>query len=290
MSKKGLFIGLTTLDIQYFVNEHPVANTKVKANRPVIAAGGPAANAAIAFAFLGGDAHFLTAIGSNDFSGYLKNDLTQHQVKVIDVAANSTFHPIVATIITNTSNSDRTIVTHHPEKDVVASFNFEIPDLNGFDFVFTDSFYPEIALPILRKAREKNLPVIFDGGSWKPQMDDLLPLVDIAICSNNFKPPGKDTIDEIFNFIGKIGVKHIAISRGEKSIVSNSGEIKIEKVEAIDSLGAGDILHGTFCFFISKGISFNEALKSASSVATFSTLFKGTREWMVKWNEKMIIL
>lgn len=290
MSKKGLFIGLTTLDIQYFVNEHPLANTKIKTNRPVTAAGGPAANAAIAFAFLGGEAHFITAIGCNDFSGFLNNDLAQHQVMVIDVAADSEFHPIVATIITNTANSDRTIVTHHPEKDVVASFSHKIPDLNGFDFVFTDSFYPEIALPILQTAREKNLPVIFDGGSWKPQMADLLPLVDVAICSNNFYPPGIDTIVEIFNSIGKIGVKHIAISRGEKNIVSNSGEIEIEKVEAIDSLGAGDILHGAFCYFFVEEGDFNTALKKASVVASFSTLFKGTREWMVKWNDKMMFL
>jgi sugar/nucleoside kinase (ribokinase family) len=285
MGNKGLFIGLSTLDIQYFVSEHPVANTKIKANRPVIAAGGPAANAAIAYAFLGGDAYFLTAIGSNYFSDFLKNDFAKHQVKLIDVAADSVFDPIVATIITNTCNSDRTIVTHHPEKEVLSSLVTSFPDLDTFDFVFTDGFYPEISLPILQSARERQIPVIFDGGSWKPQMADLLLFVDIAICSNNFKPPGQDSITEIFKFIEKNGVKHFAISRGQDSIVSSSGEIAIDKIQAIDSLGAGDILHGAFCYFFMEDKNFYLALRKASVLASFSTLYKGTREWMEKWKK-----
>jgi sugar/nucleoside kinase (ribokinase family) len=278
MIKKGLFIGLTTLDIQYFVNENPPYNTKIKTDTPVCAAGGPAANAAIAFARLGGQPDFLTCMGKNHFRNFLVNDFTDNGVTLIDLLQNENYNPIISTVVTNVSNSHRTIFTHHPEA-LSLSHSVDI-ELDRYAFVFTDGFYPEVAVPFCNEARKKGITVIFDGGSWKPQLPEILPLVDIAICSYNYHPPGCDSLESIFDFTLGQGVKHVAITRGEENIVFPGGEIKIEKVGAIDSLGAGDVLHGAFCWYMQQNIPFEKALKKASEVATFSTLYKGTRKWL----------
>ena len=52
MKHRALFVGLTTIDIQYFVNEFPASNRKIKTNPPDLFVGGPATNAAVAFAKL----------------------------------------------------------------------------------------------------------------------------------------------------------------------------------------------------------------------------------------------
>ena len=57
MKKNGLFLGLTTIDIQYFVDSFPASNVKVKTHPPEIMVGGPATNAAVAFAHLNGAVH-----------------------------------------------------------------------------------------------------------------------------------------------------------------------------------------------------------------------------------------
>jgi sugar/nucleoside kinase (ribokinase family) len=286
MNIKGLFIGLTTLDIQYFVTEHPQANTKIKAEPPVIAAGGPAANAAVAFAFLGGKAQFITCIGQNDFSGFLKSNLEEHNIRVSDAMESMVFRPIAATVITNTTNSDRTIVTHHPEPGIAENTSLSEIDFIEYDFVFSDGFYPEIALPIMKSASKKNIPVIFDGGSWKPQMPELLPFVDIAIFSNNFRPKGCNSYAQIFSYIKEMGIKHAAISRGDKPILTSDGTIDVEQLKAVDSLAAGDFLHGAFCYYYFESLDFTKALKKASNLASFTTLYKGSREWMKKWRVK----
>ncbi|MBN1927428.1 MAG: hypothetical protein JW798_16460, partial [Prolixibacteraceae bacterium] len=158
------------------------------------------------------------------------------------------------------------------------------PDVYGF--VFIDGFYPEIAMPILQQARAKGIEVVFDGGSWKPHLPDILPFVDYAICSDNFHPPGCDTYQKIFDYILDQGVKEVAITRGEDNILTPEGEVGIDKVIAVDSLGAGDILHGAFCWYMLKNNSFLQAITNASKVATFSTIYKGTRRWMDKMNFK----
>ena len=47
---KGLFLGLSTADIVYYLPHHPLNNQKLKAERQMSFAGGPATNAAVAFA------------------------------------------------------------------------------------------------------------------------------------------------------------------------------------------------------------------------------------------------
>lgn len=276
--KKALFIGLTTIDIQYFVDKYPEPNTKVKANSPVITAGGPAANAAIAYTYLGGNADFLTCIGQNSFHGLLYTEFDQNNVNIIDFFKCQPFQPIIATVITTTNNGDRTILTHHPDP-VENHDKLKLIDLSSYSFVFIDGFYPELAYPVCKHAKNKGLPIIFDGGSWKPQMVNLLPLVDIAICSANYCPPGCKSIDEIISYLKMLGVNKVAISRGAKSIVTEKSEIHVKQVAAIDSLGAGDILHGAFCWYYQFS-DFENALIKAAKIATFSTLTKGTRKWM----------
>ena len=50
----GIFVGLTTLDVVQFVDGMPSSNRKTTARESWLAAGGPAAVAAVAFSALGG--------------------------------------------------------------------------------------------------------------------------------------------------------------------------------------------------------------------------------------------
>ena len=53
---RGYFVGLTTMDYVFYVNSHPQKNSKVKTNHFTRLVGGPAANAAITYSLLGGNA------------------------------------------------------------------------------------------------------------------------------------------------------------------------------------------------------------------------------------------
>ena len=52
-SIKGLFVGLCTRDIVYYIDEFPQCNHKIKTEEFATYIGGPATNAAITFAVLG---------------------------------------------------------------------------------------------------------------------------------------------------------------------------------------------------------------------------------------------
>jgi len=111
----GLFAGLTTIDIQYFVDSFPAPNNKVKTAPPEILVGGPATNAAVAFAYLNRRASLATAIGDNPFSGFIQNDFTETAIQHTDLVHNRKLNPVMATVVTSKDNGNRNIFTHHPE-------------------------------------------------------------------------------------------------------------------------------------------------------------------------------
>jgi len=275
---------LTVADIQYFANHSPIANQKLAATEMLVCAGGPATNAAVAFSALNGEADLLTCLGNNPFSELISNDLTKQNISIIDTMQGQPFNIGVSSVITNIGNGDRTIITKHPDQLNQAILTNNAIDISHYEIVLTDGFYPEISAPIIKQAKEAGIPVVFDGGSWKPHLTEVLPFVDIAICSEHFCPPGIKEISQIFRFLHRLGASKAAITRGEKSILwseSNvQGEVMVCPVEAIDTLGAGDIFHGAFTYFYCNGDPFCSSLEKASSVAAFSLKHKGTRQWI----------
>src|SRR5947207_14898260 len=79
MELRGLFVGLTTIDIQYLVDTFPASNSKTVAGTFAMSVGGPATNAAIAFAHLGRKSHLNSAIGQNQFTPFNESQLHQYQ-------------------------------------------------------------------------------------------------------------------------------------------------------------------------------------------------------------------
>jgi len=292
MNKKVIFCGLTTVDIQYFVDSFPASNQKIKTDPPTIVVGGPAANAAITYSFLGGKGLFVTGIGINHFSKFITSDFEQNHVEIVDMSADEEFAPIIASIVTNQNNSERAIISHFPQPLRVNENQIQTMDFSESGMVLIDGFYPEVTLLVCEKAMENNIPVVLDGGSWKPNTNELLRFVEIALCSEDFLPPGCNNSSDVIEYLESKGIRKIAITRGNKDvIISHNGErksIPVKSIEAIDSLGAGDVFHGAFAWFYSENNCFEYAIERAAITASFSTMYKGTRDWMRNYSADLL--
>ena len=147
--------------------------------------------------------------------------------------------------------------------------------------VLSDGHLPELALPVLRRAREAGVPTVLDGGSWKPWTPELLPWIDMAVASNRFRPP--EASDDVMGFL-RARVGAVAITNGPNPIRwsagAASGEIRPPQIQAIDTLGAGDIFHGAFCHALALGGDFAASLAAASEVAARSCASYGPRQWI----------
>ncbi|MFJ2901726.1 PfkB family carbohydrate kinase [Streptomyces sp. NPDC087212] len=285
----GLFVGLCTLDVIQLVDHVPGDDEKLTARQQVVAAGGPAAGAAVVFAHLGGAATLLTAIGAHPLGVAATADLTGLGVRVVDLAADAAGPPAVSSVLVTEATGARAVAS----TDATAHRLAPPADLGRLvaacDLVELDGHHGALAVAAARTARETGRTTLLDGGSWKDGTDALLPFVDAAVCSAAFRPPGTRTPADTLRFLRARGVSWAAVSRGGASLMwagpDGDGTVEVPPVPVTDTLGAGDVLHGALAHLLaSRGeltqAGFVEALRGAAAVASRACASFGTRAWM----------
>ncbi len=283
MQRNGLFVGMVTLDLVYLSAKLPGNNQKVVASDYTVAAGGPATNAAVTFSYLGNKSTILGVVGIHPITHLIRDDLESHGVAIADLDPTTTQPPPVSSIIVTQSTGDRAVISLNATKIQISSHQLPAEIDSGVDVVLIDGHQMTAGCAIAQLAKHNNIPVVIDGGSWKPGFEKILPFVDYAICSANFYPPGCSTSEEVIAYLAGVGIPHIAITQGEKPIQyfnrGVSGQIVVPQINAIDTMGAGDVFHGAFCHYILRQ-NFTDALEAATKIASHSCQFFGTRQWM----------
>ncbi|WP_246204169.1 PfkB family carbohydrate kinase [Streptomyces tailanensis] len=285
----GLFVGLCTLDVIQLVDRVPGPDEKLTAREQVVAAGGPAANAAATFAHLGGAATLLTAIGSHPLGVAVAADLDGLGVIVADLAADSVEPPAVSSVLVTASSGDRAVASTNATRYRLAPPDDLDAWVAACDIVEFDGHHMELAVAAARAARAIGRRTVLDGGSWKTGTEKLLTSIDVAVCSDDFHPPGTTTATDTLRFLRDHGVGWSAVSRGGRPIVwagpDSGGTVDVPAVRVADTLGAGDVLHGALAHHLAlqgdlTSQGFIEALRGAAAVASQACASFGTRAWM----------
>jgi sugar/nucleoside kinase (ribokinase family) len=190
---------------------------------------------------------------------------------------------VVASIIVDLSSGDRSVVYSNTDVRKLRPDGINESLLDDADILMVDGFYLPQALQLAELARMMLIPTVLDGGSWKEGMDELLPLIDFAVCSSDFHPPGCNDPDTVIARLEAHGISNIAITRGGQPVIALSkgerAEIPVMKIKPLDTLGAGDIFHGAFCHYVLEQ-DFLTSLTRAAEVASMSCTSLGTRAWI----------
>ncbi len=283
MARNGLFIGMVTLDLVYLTAKLPDPNQKIVASDYSVAAGGPATNAAVTFSYLGNQATIMGVVGTHPITHLIRGDLETQGVAIADLDPTTTQPPPVASIIVTQSTGDRAVISLTAPKTPISP-NQLLAELDSkLDIVLIDGHQMAAGYAIAQSAKVNNIPVVIDGGSWKPGFEEVLPFVDYALCSANFYPPGCNSCEDVIAYLTAAGIPHIAITQGENPIQylthGVSGQLPVSQINAIDTMGAGDVFHGAFCHYILQE-NFIDALTAAAKIASYSCQFFGSRRWM----------
>jgi len=280
---QGIFVGLATMDIVYEVDEFPKINKKVTAQSQSLVAGGPATNAAITFAHLGGKAALVTAVGQNIIAEAVRQELRKYSIDPIDLNPEFEEAPALSSVFVD-RHGNRNVVSANATRFPPSRIEIDRRLLEKANIVLVDGHLMQACQAWAAAARERGTPVVLDGGSWKDGTEELLKNVETAICSADFLPPGCESSADAIEYLKSRGVRNIAITNGAEPVhfmtENSSGTFPVPQVEAVDTLGAGDIFHGAYCFFAAAGRGFAESLKEAARIAAESCRYRGTREWM----------
>jgi sugar/nucleoside kinase (ribokinase family) len=286
---QAIFAGLATLDVIQLVERLPLPDEKVAALAFALAAGGPAANAAIAFAACGGAPGLVTALPEHPLTDTVTDDLEAHGVRV-ERAGGYSGPPITASIMVTRATGARAVVspTISATDEPIAAAS--MCGLEGMGAVLVDGYFRSLSLPLAFAARARGIPVVLDAGSFKPYTDEVLAAIDVAVVSDDFAPRGTGgKPDAVLAYLGERGVKVSVITRGARPIVwragNASGEVEVQGLDkVVDTLGAGDFFHGALTYRIADlGLDvarLPDDLSFAADVAARSLGSFGTRAWL----------
>jgi len=249
----GLFVGLSTLDIVYRVAAPPGPDEKVQATGQELAAGGPVANAAVTFAALGGAPTLVTPLGRHVLARHAAAELVSRGVTVLNAAPDRVEPPALSSAYVVEATGERSVVSVNAagaDPDAPAGL---AATAAGAPIVLLDGQHPRLALAAATAARSAGRVVVLDGGSWKPALPDLLPLLDVAACSAAFRVPGTGSVQEsVAALRDGYGVPAVAVTAGPAPVrwwyAGAAGEVPVPTVTARDTLGAGDAFHGALAW------------------------------------------
>jgi sugar/nucleoside kinase (ribokinase family) len=290
--------GLVTLDVVQVVDAVPGANQKVVADGLEVRFGGPAANAAATAVALGVPTRLVTAIGAGSVADLVRVGLGAAGVEVVDLAAGTTATPPVSTVLVTRATGERAVVsvngTGTPDLAAAADAALGEPAgegpaagvLAGATAVLVDGHHLGAAVPLAAAARAAGVPVVLDGGSWKPGLGDLLAHVDHAVLSADFRLPdgGPDPLADVLR---RWPVGSAARSAGGDPLRwalhdGTAGEVAVAVVppaEVVDTLGAGDVLHGALAAELARGAGIVDALRAGTRRASESVRHPGALGW-----------
>jgi sugar/nucleoside kinase (ribokinase family) len=280
-------VGLLTLDVTHVVQRLPTADEKVLGLGQTLAVGGPATNAAATAAALGARAHLIAPYGRSAVSGIVARLLSAAGVTWHDAAPGVTNHAPLSTVLVDAATGHRAVVSGGAPRlpdDAGQLEGLLVRLVEGADAVLVDGHAVAFGLAAAREASRHGIPVLFDGGSHKPGTDELLPLVDLAILSADFRAPGGG---DPLHWVLERGARYAAQSRGAGPVRFVVGEVEHEvavpPVTVVDTVGAGDVLHGAAAYEAARnGLSdstIRMILESAVRVASRSCAHPGALGW-----------
>lgn len=273
---RGLFVGLATLDVVHRVSAAPRSNEKVVALSSYLTPGGPATNAALTFAALGGRATLLTVLGTGSAADAVRAWLETAGVEVIDAAAAGyELSPASAFVVESTG--ERSVIGSGHRPDVIP------PDVRALveavDVVLVDGHHPPLAVATADAAAERGRPVIVDMGSDKPVYAAIRQWSSDVICSADYRAPDGSSPAAML----ALGPGLVAVSHGPDPLewwtATAHGMVAVPSVDVVDTLGAGDALHGAYAYGLAVGLPRPDALVLAVGVAARRVTIAGTPGW-----------
>ncbi|GAA4977287.1 PfkB family carbohydrate kinase [Actinoplanes utahensis] len=293
-----LFVGLATVDVVQRVARFPGIDEKVQSASVEVAAGGPAANAAVTAAALGAEVTLISAVGSHPLGELVRADLAAHGVTLIDADPRSPEPPPVSAVTVLAATGERTIVSRNAGNRAVAVPPGGLPDA---DLTLVDGHHPALAVAAARSARR----LLVDAGSWRPVFTDVFPYAEVVACSGDFRhpacspaaagdddpaPAGDDDTgtggDDDAATAAAVAAPHVVITHGPEpvrwfSAPDATGRVPVPSVAAVDTAGAGDAFHGALAVALARGdLDLPAAIAFASRVAAIRVSHAGPRSWL----------
>jgi sulfofructose kinase len=271
---KVLCVGIAVVDFVFRYHALPQRPGKHIAQSMRAVVGGMATNAAVAAEKLGGKAALMSRVGEDANGAFALAELECHGLDLSAVEHVGDV-PTSLSAVAIDDNGERMLFNHQDRRLLLEAAAPDEGAYRRFDAVLDDTRWPAAGVAGLRLAAERGVPGIAD--------------IDHAIEPNWLVPTLGQASHVVFsrdglaNCLGSDGLEaglaearrlapgRLAVTLGGEGVIWQDGatlrHLPAFKVDAVDTLGAGDVFHGALALALAEGRPWEEALRFASAAA-----------------------
>ncbi len=296
-----LIIGSSNMDLNIYIQRLPKPGETVTGGKFEQFLGGKGANQAVASVRSGANTIFIGKIGTDSFGDQMLSRLTEEGIDM-DHVIRDPFHSSGVAFILIDKNGENLISVapganfHLTKSDIIK--NAEIIR-NAKVLVVQMEIPVETIEEIFQIASEGDVYKVLNPAPLKPIPIGVFKNIDILIPNegelfrlhsslgfSNLTSEVKENIIQASKDITKLGVKIVITTLGSKGSIIYDGEkdkiteIPAFKVNAIDTVGAGDCFNGVLANQICQGKSIVDAVIYATAAASIAVTRKGAQESM----------
>lgn len=275
------FLGQCAHDIIYPIDEPILENQKYRCYEKQECAGGPACNAALLCGSWnqetagGSTCVMISRVGADSYGQEILTALKDRGVDPSFVAV-SRGNTALSSIAVNRRSGTRTIFN----APMAAEQSLLPLPQERADYLYSDGH--EIGTMSMLMDRNPQSVSVLDAGTWRPELQAILPRISYLICSGDFAYqftglyPQEDTVRRIFDQLAGLCPGQIAVTAGSDGLYFQAENSLFHMgayaVPSIDTTGAGDIFHGAFLWELTRGVPYRNCLAVAAAAAALSTM------------------
>jgi sugar/nucleoside kinase (ribokinase family) len=269
-----LCAGIAVQDLLFKVDKFPPPGGKTMTHDFLTVCGGCAVNAAIAVARLGGRAHYSGPLGdetdgpSNQLAAAMRREGidTAGVVRVKGAAL-----PVSGIMID--AAGERIIVTYRDSRIEAALPPDPGALLSGVTLLLADNRFPDFVRPICEAARARGIPVVLDADRPTVEDDPLFGIPTHVVFSSEClrETTGESDLGAALMRMAPRTRAFVAVSDGPNPVLyiadGKLRSLPVFKVDAVDTLAAGDVFHAGFALALAEGADEVSALRFGAAAA-----------------------
>lgn len=275
-----LCVGALAMDTIFRLDHLPTAPGKIIPRDAVEVAEGMAAAQATTIARLGGEAALWASIGDDAIGERLVSQIAGEGVDCSLIRRIAGAPSGFASILMEASGNTIIVPRYDP---ALTSTPDTVPSLAGFDAVMVDVRWPAAARLALIAAREAGIFGILDADmAPRDLLEDLVPLASHVVASESAAQllTGAESPKAAAAALGDSQQAFVAVTAGAEGCWwLDEGQVRhtpAPRIDAVDTLAAGDVFHGAFALGLTEGWAMAEIIRFASAAAALKcTQFGG---------------
>jgi len=270
-----LCIGIPVRDLTFRVEAVPARGSKANATHLAEICGGNALNAAIAMARLGGRVAFAGPMGDarETSSGFILERMAAEGIDATHIVRmRGATTPVSA--ITIDATGERTLTIYRDP----ALWTVNLPDADALladcQAVLIESRCGAFCIDLCTEARRRGIPVVVGVDRAMSLQDELLTAASHLLFASEQVQETAGIAEDgaALKRLAALTPAFLAATRGPQGTIWLNDAGALEEtaafpVQAVDTLGAGDVFHGAFTLRLAEGEGAREALRFAAAAA-----------------------